>query len=98
MWRNTVKYIIFERSGLEVPVIFGHLITHRDMYAGNLKPISAGFVTIFANEKEWDTITCSNEIVVSCWGESESMKLQSRKEIDAEIIKLYIKRTLNMDD
>jgi len=69
------KYIIFEWNGLNVPVIFSPLIGHDEIQIpATYKPVSAGFVQISFDFKEYN-----------CFGKSETLKLNSRKE-DSEIV------------
>ena len=66
-----LKYIII-KDRFEVPIIFSALLNHKTV-AGNLNVISAGFCTIESNNQ------------VSCYGESVSLNIKSRKE-DSSII------------
>jgi hypothetical protein len=67
------KYIVFERGGLEYPVLFpNHFVQHKEVQTCD-KLVSAGF---FAIDGE--------DVFVS--GQSISLKLSSRKE-DADLIK-----------
>lgn len=62
------KYIIFDES---LPVIFSGAHTHSNVAAGYLgKPTSAGF---------FYTSIDSDRINVTCFGRSESLKLDSKK-------------------
>lgn len=96
--KNTFKYVIFESiDGIEIPVIFSKLIKHSNVAAqmadannghGKRKVVSAGFVGI--EEKATRKAGQSDvykRIVFNCFGESESLKIKSRKAIDGEIIK-----------
>jgi len=82
MFDNT-KYIIVDQEGIELPVIFPHLINHSDMrHAG--KVVSAGFCQMYATDGE-------NTVSVCVFGKSESLKLESRPE-DKEIIEEWLNR------
>ena len=63
--RNS-KYVVFELQGLEVPVVFSPLITHKDVRVGDAKVVSAGFCDIDEN---------GNYFV---WGESVSLEKKCR--------------------
>jgi hypothetical protein len=67
------KYIIFERKGLQYPVLFpNHYVQHKEIQTCD-KVVSAGFFAI-------------NEGDVFVSGNSVSLGVNSRKE-DAELIK-----------
>lgn len=89
---NYGKYIIKEIQGNEVPILFSHLISHCDIGTrgdSRGKDVAAGFfsVTGVINDPE-----C--EIVVDCWGKSESMEdLKSRGVEDEKIIEKMLKPT-----
>ena len=75
--RNS-KYVIFGKSGLEMPVVFSPLITHSDVsISGADEVIAAGFC-----EKDE-----AGQYYV--WGESLTLKKKSRPQ-DAEIINRYL--------
>lgn len=74
-----MKYIIF--IGDEF-VLFPEFQDHSSM-VGNRIPISAGFCRIYKNP--------NNEIDISCYGNSTSLKLQSRGEEDEEVIKYSLR-------
>lgn len=70
-----MKYIIVEDMGLEQPIVFSDLLTHRQVSGGDLdKVVSAGFCS------------CSNGGVWRCWGESVSLSKKSRGTFDEEIL------------
>lgn len=76
----TGKYIIFERDGLEFPVLFpNHWVNHKEIVDKLGKPISAGFFSIYSE----------TEIYVS--GKSVSMNLNSRPE-DSQIIQQFYRK------
>lgn len=66
------KYIIVEKHGIEVPIVFCPILSH-DRVAGIRKVFGAGFCVIDDLNK-WNV-----------WGESISLKVKSRPE-DAEIL------------
>jgi hypothetical protein len=73
------KYIIFERNGLEYPVLFpNHFIQHNEVKAMG-DPVSAGFFNLFTHIDGYS-------IGVTVNGESVSLKLKYRSE-DAELIR-----------
>lgn len=85
-----LKYIMYDVDGTKIPVIFGDTISHADI-GGRVRPTkwshykwaiaeSAGFVQI--NQ-------CDGKTVVSCFGESISLALQSNPE-DTAIVQKYI--------
>ena len=74
------KYIIFERNGLEYPVLIpDHFVTHKEVKMNEFidKPIRAGFFSIGSN--------ATGGIHCSVWGESVSLKLNSNPN-DASLI------------
>ena len=86
-----LKYIIFDHYGLEYPVIFPELIEH-DRMAQKVKecdtpskPISAGFIKI-KQDLEYSGLS-----YIECYGNSTSLNLESKKEIDSEFIKNFLK-------
>ena len=70
-----MKYIIFEGNGLVHPVIFGNHTTHRQIKIKGAKPVSAGFVRF------------DNFNLPHVYGRSESINLDSRGELDEDIIR-----------
>jgi len=70
-----LKYVIFDNCGITIPVVFPSDIgvTHRDIDVLDCKPISAGLCKL-------------DGVNTKCYGNSPSLHLQSRPEIDAEII------------
>ena len=73
-----MKYVIVNHNGCEVPIMFADVIEHV-MFKYN-DPISAGK---FRAEIEPEYL---DEIVITTYGESTSLKLKPRPE-DADIIK-----------
>jgi len=74
---SKIKYVIIEKNGIEQPLIFGECLNHADAVFGKDGIISAGFVQIYSED---------NQVKVCCFGESVSLKLKSRKEVDDAII------------
>ena len=70
-----MKYVIFEGNGLVHPVLFGDHTTHSQISIAGAKPVSAGFVKF--NSIGWP----------KCFGMSESLHLESRGELDEDIIR-----------
>ena len=66
------KYIIIDNGGVEVPIVFDEILSHKEM-SYNKTVISAGFLDVWENE-------------VSVFGESVTLNIKSRKE-DAILIK-----------
>ena len=82
------KYIIVEKNGIEVPIIFGDLLSHISVARGiDEEVISAGMfdmVVVSKNESlpfEDDTI-----IIINTFGKSVTLNKVSRKK-DAKLIK-----------
>jgi hypothetical protein len=71
------KYIIFERDGLEFPVLFpNHFVAHNEIHGTfSDKPVSAGF---------WSFSDLDKRVCV--YGESISLKLKGRKDLDESLI------------
>lgn len=82
----TAKYVIIEHNGLDLPIIFNQIFNHSDFKdVGHI--VSAGFVRI-TEIKEVDTMfTIEYQPVVVCYGESTTLKMKSRPDVDAEVIK-----------
>lgn len=83
------KYVIFDIDGLEQPIVFPELITHRDL-AMRIRgePVSAGFVVLTTTTVE-GTIEPKAEAGYYCYGRSESLNLDSRPE-DSDILNKLI--------
>ena len=71
-----MKYVIVEKVGSEIPIIFPDFIFYKTFE--HMKPISAGNLEIGIDSDEG--------IFYEVSGKSTSLKLQSRS-VDAEIIK-----------
>lgn len=70
-----MKYVIFEGNGLVHPVLFGDHTAHSQISVAGGTPIAAGFV-------RFDTMNWPH-----CSGESDSLKLKSRGQLDEDIIR-----------
>lgn len=73
-----MKYVIVEKSCLELPIIFPDVIEH-GMFQN---VISAGFCKIGIG---------NNRLTVSCWGKSSSLGVKSRAG-DSQILEKEINR------
>jgi hypothetical protein len=81
------KYIIFKDGCLEDIITFSELMNHNNM-ARALAPesiISAGFLEVYAGE--------DGQLGVACFGESTTLSLKSRGEVDARIAMLRLYRS-----
>jgi len=78
-----LKYIIYEPVVcIELALLFNELVEHSTF--AHLKPTSAGFCTISTSGED----RCfEDDVEVSVWGESTSLKLKSNGKEDEEIIK-----------
>lgn len=78
---NKAKYIVFEDqlSCLEEMLIFSSLLQHADVARRmGCEPIAAGFIELINGEPV-------------CFGESISLKIESRSKIDSEVAKRLFK-------
>ena len=82
---ENAKYIIVETRGVEVPIVFSSLLDHFIIGRGH-KVISAGFCAVGAKPTEKD----AENIDVSVFGKSVTLKIDSRKE-DALIIQKVLR-------
>jgi len=85
MKTEEMKYIIAENEyGLEFPILFSPDIQHDQIFSG--KKVSAGYCCLRIAE--------GNEYIsYDCYGESISLQMKSRKEIDEEILnKNFLKK------
>ncbi len=83
---RTAKYIIVSEFGHEQAIVFGELLTHKDV-AGHKKVIAAGQVSFSILNWESDSIRKDHEIEISCYGYSTSCAVSSRGADDAKIIR-----------
>ena len=73
------KYIIINGK----PILFSHDIIHANMLSEQAKVDSAGFFLIRKDRK-------SQQVKVVCTGESTSLSVSSRPEMDEQIILDYL--------
>lgn len=86
---NGMKYIVLGFSSPndpdhldEVPIIFPATLTHASMKAHwGVPVVSAGMVTKFGEK-------------IKCWGESTTLMVQSRKQVDADLITQMIEEPM----
>ena len=87
---NSAKYIVVESMGLECPIIFSNLLTHKEEARGR-KVISAGFVSFDIvpdpNSKGYESLIT---IEVNTYGKSVSLDIGSRGYEDDELIEKFI--------
>ena len=76
------KYIIVKEAGHEIAILFDSLLNH-DVVAEGLAVVSAG---------QFSTYIMKNGVEVTAFGDSTTLELSSRKEVDAEIIKKMLTR------
>lgn len=69
-----MKYIIFKGHGCYHPILFSDHTTHAQIKLDGCNPISAGFV-------KFNRFGSSE-----CYGKSDSLKLNSRGELDSDLI------------
>jgi hypothetical protein len=74
-----LKYIVIERAGMEIPLVFPSLLLHHEV-AGNNKVKSAGYCKFDAAGK-WITV-----------GKSETLNLSARPQ-DEEILNAHLRDT-----
>lgn len=83
---SKVKYITFDTGLIDDIVIFSDMQQHAEIARGLPgTPISAGFISIGVNQ--------DYEIQVKCYGNSISLKLESRPEEDERLAR----RALNLE-
>jgi hypothetical protein len=84
------KYIIKEILGTEVAILFDPLINHCDIITeGNSKKaISAGFFIVLGLPSDHDI----GDISVSVFGESITLKLKVRTNVDEKLIKRVLRK------
>ena len=72
------KYVVFETpNGIEDMIIFSGLVQHDWMARGLGLIVSAGFISVHTD--------FGGDQLIECYGESISLKLNSRPEEDAKI-------------
>ena len=77
----TSKYIIHEEMGLELPVVFCPVINHIQMRNSFPNIVSAGSCSL--RDGKWH-----------CFGKSVFLGLESRPEIDSEILNTNLQRDI----
>lgn len=72
-----MKYIIVDKGGLELPIVFNDTVeTHNTVYRDNTKIVSAGYATV--RNGAW-----------LCYGMSVSLHIVSRPQ-DTEILNKFL--------
>ena len=91
-----MKYVILEKDGLELPIIFPDIIDHSTFaHIPRSKPISAGFLEVYGDDCELEGATiCEKAIKVYAHGMSVSLKLSNRPE-DSDILARELMRHYN---
>lgn len=85
------KYIIKEVRGHEVAILFHPLISHCDIETrgdSRGKNVAAGFFSVAG---VYEDSECN--ILVDCWGKSDTLKLKSRGVEDEAIINKMLRPT-----
>lgn len=82
------KYIIMNDGMLDIPVIFSELISHRDAYRGLKDAVNSP-----AASRETPKVVGAGRITlypkVECYGDSHTLGVVSRGQVDADVIFLY---------
>ena len=74
------KYlIVLSEQGCECAIVFNHILDHKQV-AGNMEVVSAGYCHLLRG----------NVSNVSVWGESTTLKIESRGDEDAVAILRYL--------
>jgi hypothetical protein len=73
-----MKYVIVEHplTGFQMPIVFPDDVCHADMIPPATRAVSAGFVTLLPS--------------IKCDGYSDSLKIESRPELDALLVSHHI--------
>lgn len=82
---SAMKYICVSSPRMnaeEAIIIFPQAMIHKEMARGFHEVHSAGFVSLFDDD---------GTPSVKCWGESESLKVKSRPEIDSKLALKYFR-------
>lgn len=79
-----MKYIIVSDGILEQAIVFSDGISHNDVYKYSSQIRSAGFCRL--------GLSLNYDIVYQCYGESVSLGLVSRGEIDSRILNQQLSR------
>ena len=89
----TFKYIIVtDRFGMELPILFSQSLAHADFKGAYTNIVSAGFGSINEIKKVDGMYDIYMEPQVTCWGQSVTLQMKSRKEIDADIIRIGLRK------
>ncbi|HPM74280.1 MAG TPA: hypothetical protein PLA71_00995 [Saccharofermentans sp.] len=78
------KYIIMQVQGSELPILFHPVISH-DLIGCSSNVISAGFCSMNVEE---------GKNSVACYGNSVSLNVESRGEVDEEIILKWLNNNM----
>lgn len=79
-----MKYIVIEDfTGLEFPIIFPDILDHASV-APDAKVVAAGFCRTALRESHGDFH------LWSCWGQSVSLGVQSRGDMDEKLIEFLV--------
>lgn len=73
-----MKYIVYQDG---TAVVFPDFADHKAML-GNKIPVSAGFCRVETRRNQFDDVVAD----VSCWGNSQTLNLESKGDKDAESI------------
>ena len=77
------KYVIVDKNGLPVPILFDDLLRHCDVAAGVGKVISAGMFRPLDNGG------------FHCWGESTSLGGIRSRDIDSAILNEWFRKMMD---
>jgi hypothetical protein len=72
-----LKYVIVNDGALELPIVFSDILIHAEVALRYRNVVGAGFLTVGDNE-------------VNCYGESLSLGVKSRGEVDTKIVNRYL--------
>lgn len=75
------KYVIVEVMGMPTPVILASFMNHSDVVKPGQKVIAAGMCKISSDE---------GKISVTCYGQSQTLGIQSRSAADAVLIEFFL--------
>jgi len=72
------KYVIVDGSA----IVFSAAIQHKSMVGYEQKADGAGFVRFITTKNQWG----GTEVVAECYGESISLGIPSRPELDSQLV------------
>ena len=72
------KYVIVDGNA----IVFSAAIQHKSIVGYGQKVDGAGFVKFIAVKNQWG----ENEVVAECYGESISLGIKSRPELDSRLV------------